>query len=50
MTVPIFEKGQAEVFHTMTVQGLFLCKHGHPDIAPAITYLTSQVWKPNCAD
>ena len=34
-SVPL-EKEQAESFHTMTVQGLFLCKHGHPDIAPAI--------------
>ena len=25
------EKDQAKLFHTMTVQGLFLCKHGHLD-------------------
>ena len=30
------ENEQAELFHTVTMQGLFLCKHGHPDIAPAI--------------
>ena len=32
------------------MQGLFLCKHGHLDIAPAIAYLTTQVQKPNHAD
>ena len=37
------EKDQAEL-----LQGLFLCKHGHPDIAPAIAYLTTWVQKPNC--
>ena len=31
-----FEKEQAKLFHTVTAQGLFLCKHGHPDIAPAL--------------
>ena len=44
------EKEQAKIFHTMTMQGLFLCKHGHLDIAPAIAYPTTQVQKPNCAD
>ena len=44
------KKNQAELFHTMTVQGLFLCKCGHLDIAPAIAYLTTQVQKPNHAD
>ena len=44
------EKEQAELFHTMTMQGLFLCKHGHLDIAPAIAYVTTQVQKPNHAD
>ena len=34
----------------MTAQGLFLCKHGHPDIAPAIAYLTAWVQKPNPTD
>ena len=37
------EKEQAKLFHTVTMQRLFLCKHGHPDIAPAIAYLTTQV-------
>ena len=44
------EKEHAKLFHTMTAQGLFLCKHGHPDIAPAIAYLTTWVQKPNHAD
>ena len=34
----------------MTMQGLFLCKHGCLDIAPAIAYLTTWVQKPNHAD
>ena len=41
-SVPL-EKKQGELFHTVTAQGLFLCKCGHPDIAPAITYLTTWV-------
>ena len=44
------EKEQAELFHTMTMQGLFLCKHGCLDIAPAVAYLITQVQKPNHAD
>ena len=40
------EKEQAELFHTMTMQGLFLSKHGHLDIAHAITL----VQKPNHTD
>ena len=44
------QKEQAKVFHTVTTQGLFLCKHGHLDIAPAIAYLTTWVQKPNHAD
>ena len=47
--VPL-EKEQAELFHTMTAQGLFLCKHGHLDIAPEIAYPTTWVQKPNCTD
>ena len=31
-SVPL-EKEQAELFHTVTAQGLFLCKHGCLDIA-----------------
>ena len=41
---------EKEQFHTVTVQGLFLCKCGHPDIAPARAYLTTYVQKPNHAD
>ena len=48
-SVPL-EKEQAEIFHTMTPQGLFPCKHGHLDIAPAIAYLTTWVQKPNHTD
>ena len=44
-SVPL-EKEQAELFHTMTMQGLFLCKHGCPDIVPAIAYLSTWVQKP----
>ena len=45
-SIPL-EKEQAELFQMVTVQGLFLCKCGHPDIAPAIAYLTTWVQKPN---
>ena len=48
-SVPL-EKEQAELFHTVTVQGLFLCKCGHLDIAPAIAYLTTWVQNPYHAD
>ena len=41
-SVPL-EKEQAELFHTVTMQGLFLCKCGHLDIAPAIAYLPTWV-------
>ena len=34
----------------LTAQGLFACKRGWPDIAPAITYLTTQVRSPNQDD
>ena len=37
----------AERFHTVTAQGLFLCKRGRPDISPAIAYLTTRVRSPN---
>ena len=32
------------------IRGLFLSKHGHPDIVPPIAYLTTWVQKPNHAD
>ena len=48
-SAPLEEK-QVKLFHTVTMQGLFLRMHGHPDIAPAIAYVTTQVQKPNHAD
>ena len=39
------ENEQAKQFHTVTMQGLVLCKGGHLDIAPAIAYLTTHVQK-----
>ena len=39
----LLEKEQAKLFHTMTMQELFHCKCGCPDIAPAIAYLTTEV-------
>ena len=44
------EKEQAELFHTLTTQGLFLCRCGCPDLTPAIAYLTTWVQKPNHSD
>ena len=46
----LLEKEHAKLFHTETMHGLFLCKHCHPDIAPAIAYLTTQVQNPNHTD
>ena len=37
------EKEQADLFHTVTVQGLLLCKDGHLDIASVIAYLNTWV-------
>ena len=48
-SVPL-ETEQAKLFHTVTTQGLFLCKCGHLDIAPAIALLTTWVQKPSHAD
>ena len=44
------EKEHSRLFHSVTMQGLFLYKHGNPDVAPATAYLTTWVQKPNCAD
>ena len=44
------EKEQAKVFHTVTMQGVFLCKLGYLDIAPAIAYLTTWLQIPNFTD
>ena len=41
-SVPV-DKEQVKLLHTVTMQGLFLCKHGRPDIALAIAYLTTWV-------
>ena len=47
---PELDSELAKKFHTVTAQGLFLCKRGRPDIAPAIAYLTTRVRKPNKDD
>ena len=47
---PKLEKEQAELLHTVTAQGLFLCKRARPDVSPAIAYLTTQVRGPNQDD
>ena len=47
---PALDADMAKRFHTVTAQGLFLCKRGRPDIAPAIAYLTTRVQKPNYDD
>jgi len=44
---PKLPRTRAERFHTVTAQGLFLCKRGRPDISPAIAYLTTRVRSPN---
>jgi hypothetical protein len=44
---PPLSKEMAEKFHTITAQGLFLCKRGRPDIALAIAYLTTRVRNPD---
>ena len=36
-------KEKKELFHQITYQGLFLCKHGRADIMPAIVYYTTRV-------
>mmetsp|Transcript_26964 Transcript_26964/g.38237 ORF Transcript_26964/g.38237 Transcript_26964/m.38237 type:complete len:164 (-) Transcript_26964:270-761(-) len=35
---PTLPVQQAEMFHTVTAQGLFLCKRARPDISPAIAF------------
>jgi Reverse transcriptase (RNA-dependent DNA polymerase) len=47
---PPLPKEKAELFHTVTAQGLFICKRGRPDISPAIAYLTTRVREPNVTD
>ena len=47
---PLLPKEKAEKFHTVTAQGLFVCKRGRPDISPAIAYLTTRVRNPTVDD
>ena len=47
---PKLPRSRAELCHTVTAQGLFLCKHGRPDISHAIVYLTTRVRSPNKDD
>jgi hypothetical protein len=41
---------QAEQFHTVVAQGLFLCKRAMPDVSPAIAFLTTRVKNPDEED
>jgi hypothetical protein len=41
---------QAKVFHMFVMKGMFLCKHGHQDIQPAITFMVTRVTEPNEGD
>jgi hypothetical protein len=41
---------QAKVFHTFVMKGIFLCKCGHQDIQPAITFMATTVTEPNEGD
>ena len=45
-SIPL-EKDQAELFHSDCTR---TCKHAHPNIAPAMAYLTTQVQKLNHTD
>jgi hypothetical protein len=47
---PTLPPATQEWFHTVTAQGLFLCKRARPDICPAIAYLTTRVRAPNQDD
>ena len=38
---PKLDTAKAELFHTVTAQGLFACKRARPDISPATAYLTT---------
>jgi hypothetical protein len=44
------DRHQAENFHSVVAQGLFLCKRGRPDIAPAIAFLSTRVRCPDEED
>jgi hypothetical protein len=41
---------RSEIFHTIVVKGLFLCKRARPDIQQAILVLCTRVKDPNQAD
>jgi hypothetical protein len=41
---------QAKVFHTFVLKGMFLCKCGHQDIQPAITFMATRVTEANKGD
>jgi hypothetical protein len=47
---PLLKKQDAELYHTIVAQGLFLCKRARPDISPAIAYGTTRVKYPNQDD
>ena len=47
---PKLNEQRASEFHTMTAQGLFLCKRARPDITPVIAFLTTRVQAPNQED
>ena len=47
---PKLDTAQAELFPTITAQGLFAWKRARPDISPAIAHLTTQVRPPNQDD
>ena len=47
---PKLSSDKASEFHTITAQGLFLCKRARPDIAPVIAYLTTRVREPSESD
>jgi hypothetical protein len=40
---PRLSNDRSDLFHTVTAQGLFLCKRARPDICPAIAFLTTRV-------
>ena len=47
---PKLDTAIAELFHTVTAQGLFACKRARPNISPATAYLTTRVRAPNQDD
>jgi hypothetical protein len=41
---------QAKMFHTYVMKGMFICKCGHQDIQPAVTFMVTRVTEPNEGD